>query len=272
MYIAHKDLFAYMEKVIPLEYQEEFDNSGRQISFDNENIKGILVAMDISPVVINEARDNNCNCIITHHPLFFKPVKNISDYSVAGSMVIACIQQGISVYAAHTNADAVCWDLLAKSLGLNNIELVFPDKRFSGIGYGAIGNYQNAMLLSDLLESISKSLQSKSIVYYGDSGKHIKKVACLQGAGSRKISAVIAHGSIDCIITGDVGYHDAILANNNGVIVVDIGHYASEKPIIDFLYQTVYNYLTNEMQCSDIPLMISKKEYNPMKCGILNEP
>ncbi|MEJ5363382.1 MAG: Nif3-like dinuclear metal center hexameric protein [Spirochaetota bacterium] len=263
-----KDLFDYLEKVFPLEYQEEYDNSGRQILFDNKSVKGILVAMDVSPVVIDEACENNCNCIITHHPIFFKPIKNISLSNSAGKMVIACIQHEISVYAVHTNADAVCWDLLAKSLELNNIELLFRDKRFNEIGYGATGNYENDMTLSDVLKKISQCLHSNSIIYYGDSGKRIKKVACLQGAGSRKISAVISHGSVDCIITGDVGYHDAVLANNNGVAVIDIGHYISEKPIIDFLYQTVYNYLTKEIHCNDIPLMISKKEHNPMKCGM----
>jgi dinuclear metal center YbgI/SA1388 family protein len=268
MHITQHELFSYLEKVFPLEYQEDYDNSGRQISFDNQTITGIIVAMDISPVVISEACENNCNCIITHHPIFFKPVKNISETSITGSMVIACIQHAISVYAAHTNADAVCWDLLAKSLELTVIELLFPDKRYNGIGYGAVGIYDNDMILSDLLKKISQILQSNSIIYYGDDSKRIKKVACLQGAGSRKINAVAGLGSVDCIITGDVGYHDAVSANNNGVAVIDIGHYASEKPILDFLYQTVYNYLTNEMHCYDIPLMISKKEKNPMKCGM----
>ncbi|MEW6526763.1 MAG: Nif3-like dinuclear metal center hexameric protein [Spirochaetota bacterium] len=263
-----KGLFDYLEKVFPLEYQEEYDNSGRQISFDDKPVEGILVAMDVSPVIIDEARENNCNCIITHHPIFFKPIKNISLTNSTGQMVIACIQHEISIYATHTNADAVCWDLLAKSLELNNIELLFPDKRFNTIGYGATGNFENDMTLSDVLKKISQCLQTNSIIYYGDSGKCIKKLACLQGAGSRKINAVIAHGSVDCIITGDVGYHDALLANNNGIAVIDIGHYVSEKPIIDFLYQTVYNYLTKKMNCNDIPLMISKKEHNPMKCGM----
>lgn len=267
MRCTQNDLFVYLEKVFPLEYQEDYDNSGRQISFDDEAVTGILVAMDISPVVITEAHDNNCNCIITHHPIFFRPVKTISMKSINGLMTITCIRHAISVYAAHTNADAVCWDLLAKSLELGNIELLFPDKRFDGVGYGALGEYAEDMTLSDMLNKVSKNLQSDSIIYYGNDGKRIKKVACLQGAGSRRINAVISHGLVDCIITGDVGYHDAVSANNNGVAVIDIGHYASEKPIIDFLYQTVYNYLTNEMQCNDIPLMISKKETNPMKCG-----
>lgn len=263
-----KGLFDYLEKVFPLEYQEEYDNSGRQISFDNKPIKGILVAMDVSPVVTNEAHENNCNCIITHHPIFFKPIKNILDGNSIGQMIMACIQHEISVYAAHTNADAVCWDLLAKSLDLKNIALLFPDKCFNGIGYGAVGDYENDITVSEMLKKISQRFQTNSMIYYGDSGKPIKKVACLQGAGSRKINAVISHGSVDCIITGDVGYHDAIFANNNGVAVIDIGHYISEKPIIDFLYQTVYNYLTKEIHCNDIPLMISKKEHNPMKCGM----
>lgn len=268
MPIIHSNLFSYLEKVFPLEYQEDYDNSGRQISFDNETIKGIIVAMDISPVVITEARDNKCNCIITHHPLFFKPVKNITEKTITGSMVIACIQHAISVYAAHTNADAVCWDLLAKSLELNSIELLFPDRRFHGVGYGAIGVYDNDMTLSDLLKKVSQILKSNSIIYYGNESKHIKKVACLQGSGAGKINAVISYGLVDCIITGDVGYHYAVSANNNDVAIIDIGHYLSEKPIIEFLYQTVYNYLTNEMLCNDIPLMISKKEQNPMKCGM----
>lgn len=268
MKITHKDLFDYLEKQFPLDFQEDYDNSGKQISFENEPLKGILIAMDVLPVIINEAIENNCNCIITHHPMFFKPVKHISYADSTGSMIISCIKNSISVCAVHTNADAVCWDLLAKTLGLSNIELMFPDKRFDGIGYGAMGEYTDYMPLSDLVKLVSQRLQSNSIIFYGNPERKIKRVATLQGSGSRKINTILSNFKVDCIITGDVGYHDAVFANNNDVAIIDTGHYVSEKPLIDFLYTSVHNYLTNELQCTDIPLMISKKEQNPMQCGM----
>ncbi|MCX8122664.1 MAG: Nif3-like dinuclear metal center hexameric protein [Spirochaetes bacterium] len=267
MKITHKELFDYLEKQFPLQFQEDYDNSGKQISFENETVNGILISMDVSPAIISEAIEHNCNCIITHHPMLFKPVKHICDYDCIGEMIISCIKNTISVYAAHTNADAVCWDLLAKSLELHNIELMFADRRFNNIGYGAIGEYSNYMQLTDVVYHTSQCLRTKPIIYYGNPTKKIKRVAALQGAGSRKINTIIANFSVDCIITGDVGYHDAVFANNNGVAIIDTGHYASEKPLIDFLYSILHNYLTNEVNCNDIPLMISQKEYNPMQCG-----
>ncbi len=267
MKITHKDLFDYIEKQFPLEFQEDYDNSGKQIAFNNELLKGILIAMDLSPAIITEAIENNCNCIITHHPIFFKPVKHISYADSVGSMIISCIKNTISVCAVHTNLDAVCWDLLAKTLGLTNIELMFPDKRYSGIGYGAIGEYTDCMPLSDVVKHVSHLLQSNTIIFYGNPEMKIKRVATLQGAGSRKINTIISNFNVNCIVTGDVGYHDAVFANNNDVAIIDIGHYASEKPLIDFLYTSVHNYLTNELRCTDIPLMLSRKEHNPMQCG-----
>ena len=270
MNIPHKQLFDFLDKEFPLMYQEEYDNSGRQIAFDESNITGILIAMDVAPQIIDEAIEKKCNCIITHHPMFFRSLKNITISSVHGLMTIRLIQSTISVYAVHTNLDALCWDILAKTIRLTDIKMLFPDKRFNGIGFGAIGCMPDEILLSQFIEQLQHELKTMAIIHYGNLGKKIKTIAAFNGSGSKKISAIIQSYPVNCIVTGDVGYHDAVYANNHDVAVIDIGHYNSEKPLLHFLHSKLYNYLTNAMHCNDVRLIISEKEQNPMHCGVQN--
>lgn len=266
--MRQRDLYDFLENLFPLNYQEEYDNSGQQISLENEYITGILIAMDSSPSIIREAVENNCNVIITHHPLFFRPVDSVCSNTLTGSMIITCIQHSISVYSVHTNMDAVCWDLMAKTLQLNEIQLMFPDKRFDSIGYGAIGSFTEYMSLEQALNIIACRLHTKAIIRYGSKDKKIRTLATLNGAGSKKIIPIINNFKVDAIITGDVTYHDAVFANACDVVILDIGHYATEKPLIDFLYNTIHNVLTNEKQYSGIRVMVSEREQNPMQYGI----
>jgi len=124
-----KELTHFIEQLYPLAFQESYDNSGNQIFFPNEEIKSALLCLDITEAIVDEAISKKCNLIISHHPLFFKALKKISDQNTQGKLIIKAIQNQISLYSAHTNFDA-SWEgtnrILCDLLKLENIEILDP--------------------------------------------------------------------------------------------------------------------------------------------------
>ncbi|MCS7028023.1 MAG: Nif3-like dinuclear metal center hexameric protein [Bacteroidia bacterium] len=120
-----QDLISYLQEVAPAALKEDYDNVGLLIGEEQTEIKGILTALELNHEVINEAKKLNCNVIITHHPIIFRPLKKITLQNYNEQMVYRCIQEGIAVYAMHTNFDHVFkgtnyW--LAKSFALSNLK------------------------------------------------------------------------------------------------------------------------------------------------------
>ena len=129
MIVRAKDIMTLMEEEFPLHLAENWDNSGLQIGSSDKKIGRILIALDLDSFVLKQAVEQQVDMIITHHPLFFKPMKNINYASPLGRMVKALVSADITVYAAHTNLDAAERGLnqaLAEKLGLVNIEPLYP--------------------------------------------------------------------------------------------------------------------------------------------------
>ncbi|MFW9597136.1 MAG: Nif3-like dinuclear metal center hexameric protein [Paludibacter sp.] len=123
------EIMALLETEAPLMLQENYDNSGLLIGNKNDDISKILVTIDITEEVVNEAVEHNCNLIISHHPLIFKPIKSINSDSDTGRSIIKLIKNNIAVYAAHTNFDNIISGVngkIAEKLGLINTKVLQP--------------------------------------------------------------------------------------------------------------------------------------------------
>lgn len=119
------------EEIAPRSIAWEKDNIGLLIGRNDDRIKNILVALDLTMDVAVEAKKKNVNCIVTHHPLLFHPLKNITDKSRVGELVLFLIENKINLYAAHTNLDSVKWGVnfvLAKKIDLLSVEVLSPLK------------------------------------------------------------------------------------------------------------------------------------------------
>ena len=124
-----KDVTNYLETIAPLQLQEEYDNAGLIIGDGNDRIKGVLICLDVTDEVLNEAINSKCNLIIAHHPLIFSGIKKINDSSYPSSCVYKAIQNGINIYAIHTNLDNVPQGVngkIADILNLNSREILKP--------------------------------------------------------------------------------------------------------------------------------------------------
>lgn len=109
--------------------QEKWDNSGLQLGSPMDECTGVLVCLDVTPAIVEEAASLGCNLIVSHHPLFFKPVKKITGSTPAGAVAINAIAAGITIYSTHTAADSTrdgVSYILARKLGIKPIKALAP--------------------------------------------------------------------------------------------------------------------------------------------------
>jgi dinuclear metal center YbgI/SA1388 family protein len=126
-----KDLIVHLESLFPPEYQENYDNSGFLAGNMLSEVKAVMVCLNVTEDVIDEAIAKNCNLIISHHPLIFSGLKKITGSSLVERLVEQVIRSNMAVYAIHTNADNTFPGLnshIASKLGLNNVEVLAPQK------------------------------------------------------------------------------------------------------------------------------------------------
>ena len=110
-----------IEDFAPPETAEDWDNTGWQINLGIKEVNNVMVCLSVTPQIIEQAINNNCGLIISHHPLIFNGIKKISDENVLNKLIISCIQNNIQVYSAHTNLDCTQGgvnDILCEKLGL----------------------------------------------------------------------------------------------------------------------------------------------------------
>jgi len=118
-----------LEDFAPPVLQESFDNSGLQVGDSSQNVKGILLCLDVTEEVLNEALELECNLIISHHPLLFKPIKKLTGKTYMERCVIKACKNDLVIYAAHTNIDNAFGGVnfyLAEKLGLQNLRILSP--------------------------------------------------------------------------------------------------------------------------------------------------
>ena len=266
-----RELIKHLETLFPISLQESYDNSGNQIIFKQNSLGNILLALDINETIVNEAINNNCNLIINHHPLIFKPIKSIQSGDVKSEIIIKLIQNNINLFALHTNLDKIYFDKLGKTLGLSNFTLLHQtgyDQNNSPVGFGVLSALDTAIPLNELLDKVKDKLNLSYLLYSGNIDSEIKSIAILNGAGGNMIDDILSKNEIDCIITGDVGYHHMKNAIDNSVSVIDAGHFGTEFIFLQFLKDELQDYLTKQKAKNHVDIYITECEKNPFNIYI----
>lgn len=212
----------------PLDLAYDWDNVGLQIGTLNKEVNGILITLDVTKEVVEEALKNNCNFIIAHHPLLFKPLKNILTDAYKGQLIEQIIKHDITVYVAHTNYDLGHQGMnkvLANQLGLVNQTILEYETETHGIG--RIGDIE-PMTLDNAIKMIKTRLNIPyARLITSKPKKTIKRIAISGGSGaSHMFQAKLKHA--DLYLTGDVSYHQAHDMIQMGLQGLDIGHYAEK--------------------------------------------
>ena len=232
-----KDIIKVIEDFAPLSIQEGWDNSGLCIGSPEAEVNGILLALDCTPELVDEAIACGADMIVTHHPLIFSGLKKITPDDMVGEAVFKAIKAGISIYAAHTNADKVIAGVsgaMAAKLGLQNVEILSEDG--DGTGLGVVGELPQPMTAQQMLEVVKDRFALKTVKASKPLEGEIRKVALCGGSGGSLISAAKAAGA-QLYISGDISYHNFFTPE--GFMLMDIGHYESEIEIVDILFSLI---------------------------------
>lgn len=241
-----------MERWVPKELIDSWDNTGFQVGNPNKEINRILIALDLDKNVLNKALDENFQMIITHHPIIFKPLKTITTLDNNVGIIIEAIKNEIVVYNAHTNLDLVeggVNDRLAEILGLKDtipLSFAYNGNLAKKIGYGRVG-YINRIGFYNYLNKIKNNLSVSNLIVYGGEKDYIEKVAICGGSGSDFILDAYRHGA-DIYITSDIKYHDAQLGHGLGLSIVDAGHFNTEKIILPCIKTYLQRELENNIE------------------------
>ncbi|QQK07569.1 Nif3-like dinuclear metal center hexameric protein [Miniphocaeibacter halophilus] len=232
-----KEFINEYEKVVPLDIQDEWDNSGFQLGNKENILKGITLSLDFSINVVEYAVKNSCNLIFTHHPVFFNPIKSLDLNTNFGKALEMAIKNNISIYSSHTNLDYIdggVSDALANLFELNNIKPIVPKDFNEKIGLGRFGTIPS-INGQEFLNLLKSKIVEDNLLVYGDFNRKINSIGFIGGSGASEIPEALKL-KLDLLITSDIKYHNAEFAIDNGLLLIDLGHYISEKFILEKLY------------------------------------
>ena len=232
------DVYEFLQEKAPFELQEGFDNAGFLVGREGVQVSKILVALDITEQVVEEAAEQGAQLIVAHHPVIFGGVRSVTDRTVTGRVLLSLAEQGIAAICAHTNLDAVeggVNDALALRLGLTNIEQLKQkgiDKQGRAYGIGRVG-YVTEQPLYDFAMGVKRLLGSNGLRLV-DGGKPVRKVAVGGGACADMLDEVLAKGC-DTFVTSDVKYNYFLEAKAQGINLIDAGHFPTEDVVCPVL-------------------------------------
>lgn len=257
-----KEITTFLEDFAPLEYQESYDNCGLIVGNTNAEVKGVIITLDCTEEIVDEAIETGCNLIIAHHPIIFSGLKKLNGSNYIERNVIKAIKNDIAIYAFHTNLDNVHNGVSAKiadKIGLVNCKVLTPKLTKNGqlVGSGILGELKNPINSTEFLKFVKGTMQTDCIRHTALVKDAIKTVAVCGGSGSFLLQNAIAEKA-DIFITADFKYHDFFDAENH-IIIADIGHYESEQ----FTKELIYDLLTKNF--TKFAVRLSKVNTNPIK-------
>ena len=228
-----KEIERLIGEIAPYELAEEWDNVGLLVGCREDMVSRVLVALDLTQGVIDEAKALGAQMIVTHHPIMISARRRLTDDDREGRLILELARSGMAHIAAHTNLDAAPGgvnDTLMKALGAKDIH---------GEGCVRVGALEEGTTFGALCERAQRRLGGP-VRAYGAADTAVKALGCCSGAGSDFIAQASALGA-DCFITGEVKHHHALDAVDAGVLVIEAGHFETENPVCEVLRNGLQN-------------------------------
>jgi dinuclear metal center YbgI/SA1388 family protein len=220
-----KQIIDRFENFAPKTIAFDHDPVGLQIGDVNAAVHRVLVTLDVRPEVVDEAIAQNCDMIFSHHPLIFRPIKNLDFSNPQNQMYAKLIQNSILVYSAHTNLDVTeggMNDWLADAMQLTKVKSVYSAHYDTNIG--RIGELTTAPSVEGFAKSLKQTFNLSGLrLVSNNNDASIKKVAIVGGDGGKFYPEMLKAGA-DVFVTGDVYYHTGHDMLADGIRVIDVGH------------------------------------------------
>ena len=229
----------HLHSIAPNAYQESYDNSGLLVGSYEAEVKAVLVSLDVTEAILDEAMERGCNVVISHHPIIFSGLKRLVGADYVQRIVQKAIKNDINLFAIHTNLDNVYESgvntYIAKRLGLKEVQILKQKEGFEldqRVGAGIIGEI-TPTIEDYFLEIVKEKMAVGCIKHTALLGKPISKVAICGGSGRFLLSEAIRQGA-DVFISSDFKYHEYFDADGQ-IVIMDIGHYESEQYTTELL-------------------------------------
>lgn len=264
-----RSILQTLEKIAPLRYAEAWDNVGLLAGDREQSVSKVMLTIDMTLPVVEEALKHDCQLVLAYHPPIFDGLKRIDARSAVG----LALRHGIAIYSPHTALDAAPGgtnDVLADALGLEARSPIKPAKPGSGerfpdalanqpegavFGMGRIGT-RAPVSGTDFVALVKARLGLEHVLVAGPLSGPIKKVAVAAGAAGELLKLAIAQGA-QAIVCGELRHHDALAAASAGIMVICLRHSCSERPALTALRSQLV------AQHSELEFLLSELDRDP---------
>lgn len=241
-----KEIIDAIYDFAPLSLQESYDNCGLQTGDPDMASTGVLLAVDMTEELLDEAIGLGLNTILTHHPLIFRGIANVTPSHPAGRIVMKAVKHDIAIISAHTNIDKAYRGVsyrMGSKLGLRDMRPLAEANDACGTGLGVIGLLPEAIATDEFLRMVKEVFGCGCLRHTAPSHEKANVVALCGGSGSSFISDAIDAGA-DIYISADFKYHDFFAADGK-ITLADAGHFETERCTIDIFYDILTKKFTN---------------------------
>ncbi len=231
-----KEIMDILEEAFPTEAAMDWDNVGLLVGSRDWQVKKIYIALDATEAVIDAAIRQEADLLITHHPMIFSGIKRVTGDDLVGRKVLALASHHIAYYAMHTNYDVKGMaDLSIEKMGFSSGEVldvtaVTEDGKEEGVG--RVCDLPEGSTLASCCQMVKKAFGLDALRLFGDPGRQVHRLAICPGSGKSDIQTALDKGA-DVYVTGDIGHHDGLDALEEGLAIIDAGHYGVEHIFIE---------------------------------------
>ncbi|NDL66180.1 Nif3-like dinuclear metal center hexameric protein [Anaerotalea alkaliphila] len=240
----------------------EWDNVGLFLGDPRKTVEQVFFALDPTLDVIREAGAWGADLLVTHHPLAIRGVKDITTRTPAGRKILAMMEASMAHLVAHTNFDVSGMGMnvhLAQLLGLDKIQGLGGMQEGEGpFGLAVAGELKDPLPLSDLVRRVKSVLGLPHVRYAGDGEKAVRRVGICTGSGMGLLP-LVEKAQVDAFITGDLKYHDALDAVEEGRGIIDATHFGTEHAFRELMAGWCGKRFP-EIRCA-----VSRSEMNPIQ-------
>lgn len=234
-----REIIALLQEQSPEEFACDWDNVGLLVGDFEQEISKIYIALDATEETIAEAVAEKADLLLTHHPMIFRGLKKVNTEDFTGRRVVKLIENHISCYAMHTNFDVKGMaELAAERMKLTDCAVldVTCQSGNEPEGIGRVGMLPEEITLEDCIVQVKQAFAVETVKVFGDLNQRVKKAAICPGSGKSVISCAL-HAGAEVLVTGDIDHHEGIDAADQGLAIIDAGHYGVEKLFIPYMVQ-----------------------------------
>ncbi|HUT08964.1 MAG TPA: Nif3-like dinuclear metal center hexameric protein [Thermoguttaceae bacterium] len=250
---------AFLEQFAPSRLAEEWDNVGLLVGDRHREVHRVMTCLTVTPDSAAEAVEGRAGLIVSHHPLPFRPLKQLTADTTVGRLLLELIEARIAVYSPHTAFDSAREGVnqrLAAGLGLRGIWPLSPGDQVEGAGRW--GWLQEPLTLGQLADRVKQFLSIDRLQMVGDAGQSVRTVAVACGAAGQFLDAARDAGC-DCMLIGETRFHTCLEAEAAGVALLLPGHFTSERFAVECLADVLAE------QYPELEVWASRRERDPLR-------